>query len=113
AYQGPSSGNSKMYLVTTPSGATYQYVHRLVQSELYNNSFAAISPDGRWMVSGEWETMSHLQIYPTPLLNHATPRTGGALRLAGLIRLDHKVNDVQGCDFVTSMRLICVSDDNS
>jgi len=113
AYQGASSGNSKMFLVTTPSGKTYQYVHTLVHGELYNNSFATVSPDGRWMVGGEWETMSHLQVYPAPLLNHETSRTGGALRLAGYIKLDHKVNDIQGCDFVTSSRLICVSDDSS
>ncbi len=113
AYQGPSSGNSKMFLVTTPAGATYQYVHRLVSGELYNNSFVAISPDKQWMVGGEWGTMNHLQIYPTPLLNHLTPRTGGALELAGSITLDHQVNDIQGCDFVTHARLICASDDDS
>jgi hypothetical protein len=113
AYQGPSSGNSKMFLVTTPSGATYQYVHQLVSGELYNNSFVAISPNSQWMVGGEWGTMSHLQIYPTPLLNHATPQTGGALPLAGYIQLDHQVNDIQGCDFVTHKRLICASDDDS
>jgi hypothetical protein len=51
-----------MYLLTTPFGSTYQYVHTLVSDELYNNSFDAISPDTRWMVSGEWGTMTHLQI---------------------------------------------------
>jgi hypothetical protein len=53
AYQGPSSGNSKMFLVTTPSGDSFEYVHTLVPGELYNNSFAAISPDTQWMVGGE------------------------------------------------------------
>jgi hypothetical protein len=113
AYQGPSSGDSKMFLVTTPSGKTFEYVHRLVPGELYNNSFVTISPDSQWMVAGEWETMSHLQIYPTPLLNHRSPARGGSLRLAGYLKLDHKVNDVQGCDFVTPVRLICASDDDS
>ena len=113
AYQGPSSGTSKMFLVTTPTGRRYQYVHTLVRGELYNNSFDAISPDGQWMIGGEWGTMNHLQIYPTPLLNHRTAPRGGALRLAGLIKLDHQVNDVQGCDFVTSTHLICASDDDS
>ena len=102
-----------MFLVTTPSGRTFEYVHRLVPGELYNNSFVTISPDSQWMVAGEWETMSHLQIYPTPLLNHRSPARGGSLRLAGYIKLDHKVNDVQGCDFVTPVRLICASDDDS
>lgn len=113
AYQGPSSGTSKMFLVTTPSGKSLEYIHRLVPGELYNNSFVAISPDTQWMVAGEWETMSHLQIYPTPLLNHTSPPHGGSLQLAGYITLDHKVNDIQGCDFVTPLRLICASDDDS
>jgi hypothetical protein len=113
AYQGASTAGSKMFRVTTPSGASYQYVHTLVSGEMYNNSFDAISPDTQWMVAGEWGTMTHLQIYPTPLLNSSTPATGGTLNLAGYIELDHPVNDVQGCDFVTATELICVSDDSS
>ncbi len=113
AYQGPSTGNSKMFLVTTPSGQSLEYLHTLVPGELYNNSFDAVSPDAQWMVAGEWETMNHLQIYPTPLLNHKTSPHGGSLPLAGYIRLDHKVNDIQGCDFVTPAKLLCVSDDDS
>ncbi len=113
AYQGPGSGNSKMFLVTTPEGKVVVYVHRLVPRELYNNSFAAVSPDDQWMVAGEWETMSHLQIYPTPILNRRTAPNGGSLKLAGFIKLDHMVNDIQGCDFVTPLTLICASDDDS
>ena len=113
AYQGPSSGNSKMFLVTTSTGATYQYIHILVPDELYNNSFDALSPNRQWMVAGEWGTMDHLQIYPAPLLNPRTPPTGGPLDLAGLITLDHPVNDVQGCDFITATTLICASDDDT
>jgi len=108
-----STGTSKMYLVTTPSGAQYQYVHKLVKGELYNNSWVAVSPSTRWMLSGEWNTMTHLQIYPTPILNPATARKGGSLRLAGYVKLDHPVNDIQGCDFVTARRLICESDDST
>ena len=113
AYQGASSGSSKMFLVTTPSGDSFEYIHTLVPGELYNNSFAAISPDTQWMVGGEWGTMSRLQIYPTPVLNHQTSPDGGSLQLAGYIGLDHEVNDIQGCDFVTPVRLICASDDDS
>jgi hypothetical protein len=113
AYQGPSSGHSKMFLVTKPSGATAQYVHTLVPRELYNNSFDAIAPGAQWMVAGEWETMSHLQIYPTPDLNHRTSPQGGQLPLAGYIELDHKVNDIQGCDFTSKTTLICASDDDT
>ena len=113
AYQGPSSGNKKMFRVITPSGSAYEYTHTLVAGEIYNNSFDAISPDTKWMVAGEWNTMSHLQVYPAPLLNGSTPATGGTLSLSGYIQLDHQVNDVQGCDFDTSTQLICASDDSS
>lgn len=113
AYQGPSTGKTKMFLVTTPNGQSDEYIHRLVPGELYNNSFVAVSPDTQWMVAGEWGTMRHLQIYPTPLLNHRTSAHGGPLRLSGLVKLDHKVNDVQGCDFITPVRLVCASDDDS
>jgi len=113
AYQGPSSGRSKMFLITTPTGQSLEYLHSLVTGELYNNSFVAVSPDSQWMIAGEWGTMSHLQIYPTPVLNHKTSSRGGALRLAGYIQLDHQVNDIQGCDFLTAVRMVCASDDDS
>ena len=113
AYQGPGSGHTKMFLVTTPSGSTVQYIHTLVAGELYNNSFDAIAPGAQWMVSGEWDTMSHLQIFPTPYLNHRTSAQGGNLPLAGDIELDHPVNDIQGCAFTTKTTLICASDDDS
>jgi hypothetical protein len=113
AYQSSTSTTKKMYRVTTPSGAAYQYTHTLVSGELSNNSFDTISPDTQWMVSGEWGTMSHLQIYPTPALNSQTSPTGGTLNLAGYIQLDHQVNDVQSCDFLTPAALICASDDSS
>jgi len=113
AYQGPGSGHSKMFLVTTPSGATIQYIHTLVRGEQYNNSFDSIAPGSQWMVSGEWDTMSHLQIYPAPYLNHRTSPQGGQLPLAGYIQLDHKMSYIQGCDFTSKTTLICASDDDS
>src|ERR1700691_414130 len=113
AYQGSSSGNTKMYLLTTPSGSTYQYVHTLASGELYNNSFDAISPDTQWLVSGTWGTQTNLQIFPAPYFNSQTSKTGGTLNLSGYIHLSTPVNDIQGCDFVTATQLICASDDNS
>jgi hypothetical protein len=111
AYQGASSGSRKMYLVTTPSKATYKYTHVLVPGELYNNSFDAISPDAQWMVSGEWGVMNHLQVYPAPHFNPSTSPNGGSLTLAGSITLSTQVDNIQGCDFVTATRLVCASDD--
>jgi hypothetical protein len=102
-----------MFRVTTPSGATYEYTHTLVSGEEYNNSFDAVSPDTQWMIAGEWDTMTHFQVYPTPILNAATSATGGTLNLSGYIQLDHAVADIQSCDFVTATKLICASDDNS
>ncbi len=113
AYQGPSSGTSKLFVVTTQSGTVIEYPHPLIPGELYNNSFDAISPDEQWMVSGTWETISHLQVYPAPFLGRDSPPEGGALRLRAYIALDHPVNDVQGCDFVSAVHLICSSDDDS
>ncbi len=113
AYQGPGSGRTKLFLVTTPSGATIPYVHTLVPGELYNNSFDSIAPGSTWMVAGEWGTMSHLQVYPTPYLNRRTSPRGGPLPLVGYIQLDHRVNDIQGCDFVSATMLVCASDDDS
>ncbi|MCQ4083738.1 hypothetical protein NGB36_24875 [Streptomyces sp. RB6PN25] len=111
AYQGGSGATSKMFAVTTPGGQLYEYVHPLDQGEMLNNSFATVSPDDQWLVSGEWGDESRLQVFPAPLLNPSTPRTGGNLPQAGQITLDRTVSDIQGCDFVSGTRLVCVSDD--
>ena len=113
AYQASSGGDPKMFLLTTPSGTTYQYVHALAPGELYNNSFAAISPDTQWLVSGEWGTMTQLDISPAPYFNSETSPDGGTLPLSGYIDLSTPVNDIQGCDFVTATELICASDDTT
>ena len=65
------------------------------------------------MVAGEWDTMSHLQVYPTPSMSHRTSPHGGQLPLAGYIELDHRVSYIQGCDFTSTTTLICSSDDDS
>ncbi|MEU5086359.1 hypothetical protein [Streptomyces sp. NPDC021356] len=113
AYQGADSATSKMFAVTTPDGKRYEYVHPLDPGEKVNNSFAAVSPDGQWLVSGEWGDQNRLQVFPAPLLNPSTPRTGGPLPQAPQITLDKPVRDVQGCDFVDDTRLLCASDDGS
>ncbi|WP_439941134.1 hypothetical protein [Streptomyces sp. BBFR115] len=113
AYQGADDATSKMFAVTTPAGKRYEYVHRLDAGEKVNNSFAAVSPDAQWLVSGEWGDQNRLQVFPAPLLNPATPATGGALAQAPQITLDKPVRDIQGCDFVTDTRLLCASDDGS
>jgi hypothetical protein len=111
AYQGPDTATSKMFAVTTPAGKRYEYTHRLSPGEKLNNSFATVSPDGQWLVSGEWGDQNRLQVFPAPLLNPATPATGGDLKEAWQITLDKPVRDIQGCDFVTDTRLVCASND--
>jgi hypothetical protein len=113
AYQGADTATSKMFAVTTPTGKRYDYVHQLNPGEKVNNSFATVSPDGQWLMSGEWGDQNRLQVFPAPLLNPSTPKTGGDLKEAWQITLDKPVRDIQGCDFVTDTRLVCASDDAS
>ncbi|MGW6054681.1 hypothetical protein [Streptomyces sp. NPDC055189] len=113
AYQGGDDAKSKMFAVTTPGGKRYLYEHKLDAGEKLNNSFAAVSPDKQWLVSGEWGDQNRLQVFPAPLLNSSTPPTGGALPQAGQISLDKPVRDIQGCDFVSATRLVCASNDGS
>lgn len=113
AYQGGDNAKSKMYAVTTPGGERYLYEHPLDAGEKLNNSFAAVSPDSQWLVSGEWGDQNRLQVFPAPLLNSSTPPTGGTLAQAGQISLDKPVRDIQGCDFASATRLVCASNDAS
>src|SRR5690348_4760399 len=66
------SGSAKMFRVQAPGGAWSEYVHALSPGEALNNSFDTISPDGQWMVSGEWGTMTRLLVFPTPGVNPST-----------------------------------------
>ncbi|GHE99521.1 hypothetical protein E5082_09135 [Streptomyces griseoluteus] len=104
------SGGSKMYRVQAPGGAWSEYVHTLAPGEAMNNSWSAISPDGQWMLSGEWGTMNRLLVFPTPGINPATSPSAD-LKLASNVTLDHPVRDVQGCDFSGPTTLLCSSDD--
>jgi len=110
-YESADAAQGKLFTVIAPDGSATDYPHPLVPGEEHNNSFADVSPDGQWLVSGEWDTMSRLLVFPMPGLNPAAPAPGGALPLATTIALDHPVRDVQGCTFVSSTRLLCASDD--
>ncbi|MBN0043697.1 hypothetical protein JS756_06165 [Streptomyces actuosus] len=104
------SGGAKMFRVQAPDGTWSEYVHALGPGEALNNSWVAVSPDGQWMLAGEWGTMSRLLVFPTPGVNAATSPSSD-LPQASTVRLDRAVRDVQGCDFVTATRLLCSSDD--
>jgi hypothetical protein len=107
-YQSDTNG-AKMFRVQAPDGTWSEYVHRLASWEALNNSFATLSMDGRWLVSGEWGTMDRLLVYPSPGIAATDPARD--LPYAFAIRLDHPVRDVQGCDFTSATRLLCSSDD--
>jgi hypothetical protein len=107
-YQSDRNG-AKMFRVQAPDGTWAEYVHTLESGEAANNSFATLSMDGRWLVSGEWGTMDCLLGYPSPGIAVTDPTTN--LPYAFAIRLDHPVRDVQGCDFTSDTRLLCSSDD--
>ncbi|MDH6432030.1 hypothetical protein M2158_000507 [Streptomyces sp. SAI-144] len=104
------SGTAKMFRVQAPDGTWSEYVHSLSSGEALNNSWVAISPDGQWMLSGEWGTMTRLLVFPTPGVNASTSPSAN-LPQAATVTLDHAVRDVQGCDFLSATRLLCSSDD--
>ncbi|QYN17263.1 hypothetical protein [Amycolatopsis sp. DSM 110486] len=107
-YQRDDRG-AKLFRVQAPDGTQTDYKHALEPWEGSNNSFAAVSPDARWLVAGEWGTMDRLLVHPMPGVAFTDPSQN--LPYASAIRLDHQVRDVQGCDFVTATRLMCASDD--
>jgi hypothetical protein len=104
------SGGAKMFRVQAPGGAWSEYVHTLSPGEAANNSWAAITPDGQWMLAGEWGTMTRLLVFPTPGANPATSPSAN-LPQAATVHLDHAVRDLQGCDFSGPTTLLCSSDD--
>jgi hypothetical protein len=107
-YQRDDRG-AKLFRVQAPDGSWANYKHTLEPWEAANNSFAAVSPDARWLVAGEWGTMDRLLVHPMPGVVATNPAQN--LPYASAIRLDHPVRDVQGCDFQTATRLLCASDD--
>jgi hypothetical protein len=107
-YQRDDRG-AKLYRVQSPAGKWASYKHALESWEASNNSFAAVSPDVRWMVTGEWGTMDRLLVLPMPGIGATNPAQN--LPYASAIRLNHQVRDIQGCDFVSATQLLCASDD--
>ncbi|MBX9398158.1 hypothetical protein K4749_32365 [Streptomyces sp. TRM72054] len=104
------SGSTKMFRVQSPGGTWSEYVHTLGAGEALNNSWVAISPDGQWMLAGEYGTMSRLLVFPTPGANPSTSPSANLPQVA-TVHLDHAVRDVQGCDFTGPTTLLCSSDD--
>lgn len=108
-FQGEAGARTKMFEVTSPDGSLSRAVHTLQPGEADNNSFAAVSPDGLWTVSGEWGLESRFLVFPTPGLNRAYA-AGSPLPLASTIQLDRAVTDVQGCAFTNAIQMLCDED---
>jgi hypothetical protein len=104
------SGTAKMFRVQAPGGAWSEYVHALSPGEALNNSWVAITPNGQWMLAGEWGTMTRLLVFPTPGVNPGTSPSANLPQVA-TVRLDRAVRDLQGCDFTGPTTLLCSSDD--
>jgi hypothetical protein len=97
---------AKLFTITAPNGRVSDYPHPLARGEEYNNSFVTVSPNGRWLVSGEWNTERRLLL----LSNPKGRRSGSSIRLAGTIVLRPALYHVQGCDFFDAVTLICSTD---
>lgn len=107
-FQGESNAKDKLFVATLPDGTRRRFVHPLAPGETYHNSFVAISPDGQWMLSGEWDELTRLLVFATPVLN---PSAAENLPLRAQLRLDHPVRDVQGAAFVDATTILCSTDD--
>jgi hypothetical protein len=110
-YQGPAGATSKLFEVRAPDGTPQDFEHPLAPGEMLNNSFVAVAPDGQWMVAGEWQEMSRLLVFPTPLLNPAAGADPRKLALSGTLELDRPVRNMQGATFLSPTTLLCSTDD--
>lgn len=105
-YENSAKGTEKAYgVVDLPSGRILgSSVHHLDPGEAYNNSWVAVSPDGNWLASGEWEDIDSFLVFA--VADIGKPSIDVAFR----IRLDEPLHLVQGCDFDGPVRLVCQDD---
>ena len=68
--------------------------------------WAAVSPDGQWVVTGQWDPMQTVIVYRAEKL-----MSGHTVRPEAEIPMDMPFSDVQGCDFDGPRVLVCASDD--
>ncbi len=105
-FQGGPDVRAKLFQVTAPDGVVTRALHSLEPGEEPNNSFAAVTPDGLWTVSGEWGVERRLLVFPTPAINSSSPG-GRPLPLVATVALRTPVSDLQGCAFTSPIDLVC------
>ncbi|MCC7078477.1 MAG: hypothetical protein IT198_15245 [Acidimicrobiia bacterium] len=79
-------------------------VHELDAGETGHNSWVAVSPDGAWLTSGEWDDMTRIRVFSVAAIG------APSVDVAAWIQLDAPVTRVQGCDFHTAVQLVCLDD---
>lgn len=79
-------------------------VHHVGPGETDHNSWVAVSPDGDWLASGEWDDMTSILVFAVEDLGN--PEVDVAFR----IRLTSPLDRVQGCDFAGPVQLVCLDD---
>lgn len=105
-YENSAKGTEKAYgAVDVASGRILGWsVHQLDPGEAYNNSWTAVSPDGQWLVSGEWENITSFLVFRVADVGKAS------IDVVSRIVLDAPLTLVQGCDFDGPLRLVCQDD---
>lgn len=111
AYQARPGTRAKLFVLTTPMGHQTRWTHHDVPGEMFNNSFAAITPSGQWFVGGEWGTVRRLLVYPMPHLNPVAGNDRQNLPLTGRVALSRPVRNVQGCSFSSPTVMFCTTND--
>lgn len=109
AFQGRPGARAKLFTVTEAGAPAARLIHPLVRGEAFNNSFAAIAPGARYLVSGEWGTERRLLVFA--LSARLRPGSTHTEPLAGIIALSRAVRDVQGCAFRSARLLLCSTND--
>lgn len=68
--------------------------------------WVTVSPDGAWVVSGEWDPQDSLLVFRRDAI-----LAGGEIETVVRIPLDVPLARIQGCDFDGPRVLVCASDD--
>lgn len=73
-----------------------------------DNAWVAVSPDGAWVVSSEWDPQDSLIVF-----GREAVLAGGEIAEVARIPLDAPLARIQGCDFDGPRTLLCASDDGA